>query len=124
MTELAGEYSEGPDALTGGLMGPVELGTLHPALAYLLYVSKLQVGVVQPPARLGEWHLIIRLEKFIPAQLNEFMRQRLLQEKFQAWFQEQINQLSQHDQIWMGATANQQIDSGEHSCFTNLSSIR
>lgn len=29
--ELARTYSEGPEAATGGLMGPVELGTLHPS---------------------------------------------------------------------------------------------
>ena len=107
--ELACEYSEGPEALTGGLMGPVELGTLHPMLADLLYVNQLQVGVVQPPVSLGEWYLIIRLEKFIPVQLNNSTRQRLLQEKFAAWFQEQLKQLPQQDKIWMGVATNCQM---------------
>ena len=102
--DLAREYSEGPEAATGGLIGPTELGILHPSLAHLLYSCQAQVGVVQPPIRLGEVYLIIRVEKFIPAQLNNTMRQRLLQEKFEVWFQQQLNQLSHRDKIWMGVS--------------------
>lgn len=109
--ELARIYSEGPEAATGGLMGPVELGTLHPIMSQLLYTS--QVGVIRTPVLLGEWLAIIRLEKFIPAQFNEFMRQRLLQEKFEAWFQQQLEQLSFQDRIWMGAANNQKPDTSE-----------
>jgi parvulin-like peptidyl-prolyl isomerase len=104
--ELAFKYSEGPEAQTGGLMSPVELGTLHPQLAQLLRIS--QPGEVWTPLPFGEWQVIIRLEKLIPAQLDEAMRQRLLQENFQAWFQEQLGQLSTQDQIWMGVTPKQQ----------------
>jgi parvulin-like peptidyl-prolyl isomerase len=106
--QLARAYSEGPEAETGGLMGPVELGTLHPTLAQLLHNSP--VGQVQPPVPLGEWQVIRRVEKLIPAQLDDFMRQRLLQENFEAWFKEQLNQLSQQEQMWMGATARHQVD--------------
>ncbi|MGD1715612.1 peptidylprolyl isomerase [Dapis sp. BLCC M172] len=108
--ELARQYSEGPEAGTGGLMGPVELGTLHPTLANILYSSQAQIGVVRPPIRLGELYVIIRVEKLIPAQLNNFTRQRLLQEKFEAWFQQQINQLPDRDKIWMGVPTNRQIE--------------
>jgi parvulin-like peptidyl-prolyl isomerase len=110
--ELAREYSEGPEAVTGGLMGPVELGTLHPILAQLLHNSP--VGEVQLPVPLGEWLVIRRVEKFIPAQLDDFMRQRLLQENFEAWFQEQLNQLSHQDQTWMGVTARHQVDTRDN----------
>jgi parvulin-like peptidyl-prolyl isomerase len=110
--ELARAYSEGSEAETGGLMGPIELGTLHPTLAQLLHNSP--VGEVQPPVPLGEWQVIRRVEKFIPAQLDDFMRQRLLQENFEAWFQEQLNQLSYQDQMWMGAKARHQVDTRDN----------
>jgi parvulin-like peptidyl-prolyl isomerase len=97
--EVAQLYSEGSEAETGGLLGPVELGTLHTKLAELLYTSR--VGHVQP-FRLGEWCMIVRLEKHIPAQFNDQMRQRLLQEKFDAWLQDQVQQLSDRDKIWLG----------------------
>jgi hypothetical protein len=34
--------------------------------------------------------MIIWLEKHVPAQLNDPMRDRLLQERFNAWLQEQV----------------------------------
>jgi parvulin-like peptidyl-prolyl isomerase len=97
---LACEYSEGAEAKTGGLIGPVAVGTLHPILAQLL--SSSPIGVVQTPVSLGEWQVIVRVERFIPAEFNDIIRQRLLQEKFEAWFKEQLPQLSHQDQIWMG----------------------
>ena len=90
--ELAREYSQGPEAQTGGLVGPVELSTPHPILAKMLYAS--QQGQLSPPTRLGEWLVIVRLEKFMPAQLDEPMRQRLLNECFTTWLQEQLQQLN------------------------------
>lgn len=97
--EVARQYSEGSEAETGGLIGPVELGTLHTKLAELLYTSR--VGHVQP-FKLGEWCMIVRLEKHIPAQLDDQMRQRLLQEKFDAWLQDQVQQLPDRDKTWLG----------------------
>jgi parvulin-like peptidyl-prolyl isomerase len=88
---LAREYSQGPEAQTGGLVGPAELGTLHPTLANALAVS--QPEQLWAPMQLGPWWVLIRLEKFMPAQLDEAMRQRLLDELFQTWLQEQLENL-------------------------------
>ena|GEM_PF-238008 len=88
--ELARQYSQGPEAETGGLVGPLELQTLNPDLAKLL--STLQPGQLATPTYLGEWLAIVRLEKFIPAQLDEPMRQRLLNECFNQWLKTQLQQ--------------------------------
>jgi parvulin-like peptidyl-prolyl isomerase len=88
--DLAREYSEGSEAQTGGLIGPVELSVPHPMLAQMLRLS--QPGQLLPPTRLEDWFLIIRLEKFIPAQLDDPMRQRLLNECFTTWLSEQLKQ--------------------------------
>jgi parvulin-like peptidyl-prolyl isomerase len=101
-TELAQTYSKGPEANTGGLVGPVELGSLHPALSQLLQAS--QPGRVNIPVRLGEWTTIVRLERLIPAQLDDAMRQRLLNEAYEGWLRDQIEQLPEADRIWLGAT--------------------
>jgi parvulin-like peptidyl-prolyl isomerase len=90
--ELAREYSQGPEAQTDGLIGPVELSVPHPTLAQMLSLS--QPGQLCPPTRVGEWLVIVRLEKFIPAQLDDAMRRRLLTECFNIWLQEQLDQLS------------------------------
>lgn len=89
--KLARKYSQGPEAQSGGLIGPVELSSCHPTLAKMLSVS--QPGQLWPPTRLGEWLVIVRLEKLLPAQLDNRMRQQLLSELFAAWLQEQVNQL-------------------------------
>jgi parvulin-like peptidyl-prolyl isomerase len=109
--ELAKEYSQGSEAQTDGLMGPVELGELHPSLASFLSAS--QVGVIAQPVRLGEWWIVVRVERKIPAQLDNAMRHRLIQEQFSAWFQSQLQQLSSHEKIWMGATAAQLAESAD-----------
>ncbi|MBH8562894.1 peptidylprolyl isomerase [Nostoc sp. CENA67] len=90
--ELAKEYSLGPEAQTGGLVGPVELNSLHPAMVQLL--SSSQPNQVLPPTRIAEWFVILRLEKFIPAQLDEPMKARLLNELFETWVQEQRKQIT------------------------------
>ena len=81
---LAREYSQGPEAQTGGLIGPAELATLHPTLAKVLTVS--QPEQLWAPIQLGQWWVVIRLEKFIPAQLDEPMQQRLLTNYFKNGF--------------------------------------
>ncbi|WP_353259676.1 peptidylprolyl isomerase [Prochlorothrix hollandica] len=88
MTALARQYSEGPESQTGGLIGPQELSTPHPVLARLLSIS--QPGQLWPPTRVGEWMIIVRLEKFIPAQLDETIQQRLMGDLFSQWLQEQM----------------------------------
>ncbi len=88
LAEAAREYSEGPESRTGGLLGPVPLSQPHPAISKLLSVS--QPGQLWAPRPLAEWMVIIRLEKFIPAQLDESMRRRLIDELFETWLREQL----------------------------------
>lgn len=86
--QLAREYAQGPEAQTDGLVGPVELQSLHPMLTKILSVSQPQQ--ISPPTQIGEWIVIVRLEKLLPAQLDRQMRQRLLNERFQSWLQAQM----------------------------------
>jgi parvulin-like peptidyl-prolyl isomerase len=86
--DLARQYSEGQEAQTGGLIGPVELSVPHPTLGGILSIS--QPGQLWPPTRVGEWFVIVRLEKFFPARLDEPTRLRLLDELFNAWLIEQV----------------------------------
>lgn len=90
--DVAREYSEGPESRTGGILGPVPLSQPHPAISKLLSVS--QPGQLWQPRPLTEWMVIIRLEKFIPAQLDETMRHRLIDELFENWLREQLAEVS------------------------------
>jgi parvulin-like peptidyl-prolyl isomerase len=86
--ELAAKYSEGSEAKAGGLIGPVAANTLHPALVQIL--SSSQPGQLCSPQRIGEWSIIVRLEQHSPAQLTESVRQRLLEQRYQTWLDEQL----------------------------------
>nr|WP_278003555.1 peptidylprolyl isomerase [Nodosilinea sp. TSF1-S3] len=88
LADLARQYSEGQEAQTGGLIGPVELSVPHPSLARLLAIS--QPGQLWPPTRVGEWFVVVRLEKFLPARLDAPTRQRLIDELFTTWLAEQV----------------------------------
>ncbi|MEM9087508.1 MAG: peptidylprolyl isomerase, partial [Cyanobacteria bacterium P01_F01_bin.53] len=86
--DVARKYSEGKEAQTGGLVGPVELSVPHPTLAKILKVS--YEGQLWEPAQIGDWLIIVRCEKLIPAKLDEAMRKRILHEQFQALLQKQM----------------------------------
>lgn len=103
--DLAREYSEGAEAHTGGLLGPVAISQPHPALAKLLSVS--QPGQLWPPRSLGEWFVLVRLEKFLPAQLDDAMRRFLLDELFENWLREQMQQLGPLRSLWSSEAAEQ-----------------
>jgi parvulin-like peptidyl-prolyl isomerase len=89
-TQLAREFSQGAEADTDGLVGPVELQSIHPTLARVL--SSVQPQQLVPPTQVGEWVVLIRLEKLLPAQLDKAMHQRLLNERFQTWLQGQLQE--------------------------------
>lgn len=89
-SELARQYSQGAEAQTGGLLGPVELNVPHPKISQILAAS--QPGQLSPPTQVGDWWIILRLEKYVSAQLDEKTRQRLLHELFQGWLLAQLQQ--------------------------------
>ena len=84
------EYSQGTEAQTGGLIGPVEINAPHPKIAQIL--ATCQPGQLVPPTRVGEWIVIIRLENYLSAKLDNPMRQRMLDELFNHWLNEAIKQ--------------------------------
>jgi parvulin-like peptidyl-prolyl isomerase len=87
---LAMEYSQGTEAQTGGLIGPVEINAPHPKIAQIL--ATCQPGQLVPPTRVGEWIVIVRLENYISAKLDQPMRQRMLDELFNRWLNDSIQQ--------------------------------
>ncbi len=86
--ECASIYSQGQEAQTGGLLGPVPLGQPHSAIAQKLAIS--QPGQLWPPMQLDNWVVIIKLEKLIPAQLDDAMRSMLLNHFFETWLNEEM----------------------------------
>ncbi len=85
--EIASQYSQGVEAQTGGMTGPVLLNKLSAAIAERLRSSLPQQ--IHPPFPLEEWFVILRLEKFMPAQFDDQTTQMLLNQLFEEHLQEQ-----------------------------------
>jgi parvulin-like peptidyl-prolyl isomerase len=96
--ECASVYSQGAEAQTQGMLGPVTISQPHPAIAQKLTIS--QPGQLWPPMKLDEWFVIVRLEKLIPAQLDDAMRSTLLNHLFETWLAEEMSkaQLTIHEE--------------------------
>jgi hypothetical protein len=89
--ELVKQYSQGQEAETGGSIGPHELSIPHPTLANK--IRSLKPGQLAPPLQVADWFVVVRLDKYFPAQLDEKMRERLSEELYDKWIHHQLNQL-------------------------------
>lgn len=93
--EAASRYSDGPEAGTKGVIGPVALGQLQPELADQL--RTLRQGELREPMPAGPWWALIRLEQLTPAKLDDAMRQRLLQEQLNTWLEQRCDAVLRGD---------------------------
>lgn len=82
-SELAETYSEGNERHTRGKIGPVSLSEGHPKVINLLKTS--QPGQINEPFSINGMHLIVRLDEYLPAVLDENMRDKLGLKLFDEW---------------------------------------
>ncbi|EAQ74124.1 MULTISPECIES: peptidylprolyl isomerase [unclassified Synechococcus] len=85
---LAETYSEGNETVTRGLIGPISATAGHPLL-----IEKLRVGSpgqIWAPFEIENVWVVVRLEQRFPAELDERMRQLMVDELFGIWFNEQV----------------------------------
>ena len=86
--DLAANYSQGLEAKTKGLIGPVPMTQAHPALSERLRTS--QPGQLLQPFQIDQWWLVVRLERYDAAQFDDNTRQRMAQELFQEWLNQEL----------------------------------
>ena len=87
-SDLATNYSQGLEAKTNGLIGPVPMTQAHPALSERLRTS--QPGQLLQPFQIDQWWLVVRLERYDAAQFDDNTRQRMAQELFQEWLNQEL----------------------------------
>ena len=88
--EIALEYSQDETAATGGLVGPLPIGDVPPAIAQILY--QLTPGGLSPLFQIGSYYGFIRLNQLVSPQLDEQLSQVLLDELFDNWIKTQLAQ--------------------------------
>jgi len=84
----ATEFSLGPENKTRGLVGPVPLLQAHPNLSQRLRVS--QPGQLIEPFQVEQFWLVVRVESYTPAVLNDVTRMAMARELFEEWLEEQV----------------------------------
>tara|TARA_Y100001968_G_scaffold331041_1_gene384539 strand:- start:3577 stop:4323 length:747 start_codon:yes stop_codon:yes gene_type:complete len=89
--DLASQYSEGIEKSTRGIIGPSPIGNSHPELAE--YIRSIQPGKIKPPLAIAGKYLLIRVESFAPAKLDDFMREKMAQELFNSWLEQEAHKL-------------------------------
>ena len=90
--ELATTYSLGKEAKNNGLVGTSKLIDLHHVLAQMLHRS--QPGQLLPPKQIEDDWVIVRLEKYLPAKLDNAMRDKLLNELCDRWLEKQVRAIN------------------------------
>lgn len=90
-SELSSEFSEGVENILHGLIGPMEFGQVNPVLAERLKASK--PGQLWPPFEFDGWWVLLRLERLIPATLNNQMRLRMINEMYESWILDKIKKI-------------------------------
>jgi len=91
-SEAAQQFSEGPESHRKGIMGPMQIGLLQP-IELAQWLRSMRPGEISPPRHLGEWHVIVRLEKLTPARFDAAMREKLLQEELDRLLNSRVQQL-------------------------------
>ena len=91
--QLASQFSEGMEKKTCGIIGPAPLGAAHPKL--IQFLKNKPIGEVQPPIKIEDSYVIVRLESMEPAQLDDFMREKMTQELFNNWLDQKAIELCQ-----------------------------
>ena len=86
--DLAAQYSQGPEAKTKGIVGPVPMRQAHPALSERLRTS--QPGQLLEPFNIEQWWLVARLERYEAARFDAATAEQMTTELFQEWIQEEM----------------------------------
>ena len=73
---LARLHSEGEERLSHGLVGPVSMDQIHPAIRATL--STMIAGQLHGPIEVDHWYVVLKLESRIDAVLDDQLRAHLL----------------------------------------------
>ena len=89
--EIAKQYSQGFESKKRGVVGPIPIGKAHPSLVEILKNSA--PGIVQPPIKLLDGYVVVRLESLDKAVLDDFMREQMKEELFKIWAEKETEKL-------------------------------
>ena len=89
-SDLAKEFSTGPEKNSNGLVGPVPIKSSHPILSTRL--QNYKIGEINQPLNIEGLWIIVRVESFVKAILDEKMELLMSQEIFSEWLEQETNE--------------------------------
>ena len=87
--ELAQQFSEGPERQTRGIVGPVPIEQAHPELARRLRSNP--PGTLLQPFKIESWWLVVRVESYSPATLDDSTRDAMARELLEQWLKSEVD---------------------------------
>ena len=90
--QAAREFGEGPEADRHGVIGPIPIGALQPSVLQDV-LRGLKAGEISSPVGVGEWQLLLRLEKITPARLDDLVREQMLQEALDQFLDDRVSKI-------------------------------
>ncbi len=87
--ELAPTYASGNEIYTAGIVGPVALGAMHPALAGVLKPAR--AGELLKPFAVAEWFLVARVDHHLPVEFGESMKSQMIEELCHQWLEKRTH---------------------------------
>lgn len=100
--ELAEEFSEGPERQTQGIIGPVPLTQAHPVLVEKLRTH--QSGQLIPPFSIEQWWLVVRLDRYTPAEFTPATALEMAQKLYNDSLNEEVLRQLRAIQIYLDST--------------------
>ncbi len=92
-SDLASTYSEGIEKKTRGIIGPVTVEKSHPIMQEILRTS--EPGKTNKPVKIDDSYVVVRVESYDPARLNDFMKEKMREELFNDLIESKVNDINQ-----------------------------
>ncbi|QNJ01779.1 peptidylprolyl isomerase [Synechococcus sp. PROS-U-1] len=97
-TEAATKFGEGPESSHLGVIGPIEIRHIQP-VALRDYIRQLEPGRIQGPVRLGDWLILIKLERIIPNIFDQSSRDRLMDDLLQDFLDDRVGRFMEGESL-------------------------
>lgn len=95
--QLVQEYSVAEERIVNGMMGPVSRGAMPDILR--ASVDSAKPGDLIGPLEIEELWYLVRVEKLLPAALDEQMKQELENELFEQWLEDKVKKIDAKLQV-------------------------
>ena len=87
--DLAPDYAGGNEVYTGGIVGPVAFGAMHPSLAEVLRSAR--AGELLKPLAVADWFLVARVEHHLPVEFDDGMKRQMIEELTSQWLEQRTH---------------------------------